>query len=592
MRLCSAVAASITILGLFACGPTVKNPEGDVLSIEVTPANATLTWTGAPLSQEYVATGTFEDGTVAVLTDVVFSLDTDGTRLGVFSADDFAVSGQAAGKGGVFAAAGDVIGGTSVIVVVHPVRVGPGVPSDGADKFPDVSPPGSMSPTVVYPLDSAVMPSSVKSPNVQWEGAVATDDLWRVRMTAGFATVDTILADAPGFSLSSQLSAADWQVLVQSASGGEITTSVDHWDPTNGAQGGSTVAVKMIRGDITGAIYYWNLGAGAMERIDASGRALAIPTPPAKPSGVNAGSRCVACHSVSKDGRYLSGSMWGGGEQGAVFDMSDPMVRTLDPAPTLAPLSTTTYTQLFTTFNHDGSRLMVNNGTGLSVIDPRNGAAVPTNGTALPTTGAAHPAWSPDGTSVAYISSVNGTWAVDYSAGDVSVLSATTTGDSFGPTTTLVTSAAAGAAYAAPSWPTFSPDSTWIAYGAGTNSRGRNDDPNVMQTYPGSLFMVNKAGGAAQRLDTACGGAHNCYLPNFSPYDTGEHVWLIFYSFRDYGNARAGTKGTARRQMWITAIEKSKLGTGDASSVPYWVPDQDVATQNMSAFWAPPAPIQ
>ena len=45
--------------------------------------------------------------------------------------------------------------------------------------------------------------------------------------------------------------------------------------------------------------------------------------------------------------------------------------------------------------------------------------------------------------------------------------------------------------------------------------------------------------------------------------------------------------------MWITAIDKSKLGTGqDPSSVPYWVPDQDVQTMNMSAFWSLPPPIQ
>jgi hypothetical protein len=70
-------------------------------------------------------------------------------------------------------------------------------------------------------------------------------------------------------------------------------------------------------------------------------------------------------------------------------------------------------------------------------------------------------------------------------------------------------------------------------------------------------------------------------------------VWLVFYSLRDYGNALAGTKGTQRRQMWVTAIDKSKLGMGvDPSMVPYWLPDQDSATENMSAFWAVPPPPQ
>jgi hypothetical protein len=55
-----------------------------------------------------------------------------------------------------------------------------------------------------------------------------------------------------------------------------------------------------------------------------------------------------------------------------------------------------------------------------------------------------------------------------------------------------------------------------------------------------------------------------------------------------------GTKGTTRRQLWVTAIDTTKLGTGvDPSLPPYWLPDQDVKTENMSAFWSvPPPPLQ
>ena len=81
-------------------------------------------------------------------------------------------------------------------------------------------------------------------------------------------------------------------------------------------------------------------------------------------------------------------------------------------------------------------------------------------------------------------------------------------------------------------------------------------------------------------------------MPNFSPYDEGGYFWMVFYSTRDYGNAQAGTKGTKRRQLWVVAIDKAKLASGDPSAVPYWLPDQDVQTANMTAYWALPPPLQ
>ena len=592
MRANHGVAALILLV---ACGPSVQDPSLELTSLDIEPANATLTYTGTPVSLDYKAIGHYADGHTAEVPDATFSLDADGQRLGDLAVAKFAASGAAGGKGGVLAQAGSVTAGTSVVVVIHPVNRGPDVPADGADKFPDDPPMGALSPTVVYPLASAVMPSSVKAPDVQWEGASSPTDLYRVRLTAGpFATVDTILAvpTSGPFAFESQLVDAQWRSLVHSAGNGPITVTVAHWDATTGAQGGAPVQVRMIEADVTGALYYWNLGQGQMERIDAAGRAPAIPNPPPRPS--EPGNHCVACHTVSHDGRYLAGSLWGGGLEGGVFDLSDPAIKTGNPAPTVAPVVPgSTYTQLFSTFNQDATRLMINAGTGLRVVDPKTGASIATAGTPLPTANAAHPAWSPDGTTVAFVNNItmNGqpaAWAVDYTRGDLQILPVTAP-DTFGPPSNLVAAANVDPAFAAPSWPSFAPDSQWIAYGAGVNSRGQNTGT----LYPGSLFVVNKAGGVTVRLDTACGGERRCYLPNFSPYDIGGYFWLVFYSFRDYGNVPAGTKGTGRRQMWITAIDKAKLAAGvDASAVPYWVPDQDVHTENMSAFWALPPPIQ
>jgi len=573
-----------------ACGPTSSGDDAEgLMQIEVLPADATIVWDNAAAPPVgYTAIGHYADGHTAELVDAVFSLDDAANRLGTLAVAEFTATGAAAGTGSVRATIGEVTGMTGVTVLVHRVN------GDDGGVFPDDPPPGGLSPVIAYPLDGAVMPATVKAPDVQWEGAAGGADVYRVRLVGGLATVDTIVPVTAGFKFESQPSAQDWTLLTISAGGQPIEVRVDHWDASTGAQGGQPVHVTAVDADVTGVVYYWNLSQGKMEQIDGAGRAPAIPFPPSSPTDGN--NRCVACHVVSRDGRYLAGELWGGGDKGAVFDMSDPAVKALDPAPTVAPVTPTSYTALFSTFNPDASRLLVNIGTQLQLIDPHTGTSVATTGVPLPSANAAHPAWSPDGATIVFANNIlNGGaaagWAVDYTSGDLQTI-AVTGPDAFAAPTSLVPSASVDPAFAAPSWPTFSPDSTWIAYGAGVNSRGRNNVGGTEVIFPGALFLIDRGGGTPVQLAAACGGARNCYLPNFSPYDSGGYYWLVFYSLRDYGNAQAGTKGTSRRQMWVAAIDKSKLGTGDPSLVPYWFPDQDAQTENMSAFWALPPPLE
>src|SRR5262249_31577323 len=152
---------------------------------------------------------------------------------------------------------------------------------------------------------------------------------------------------------------------------------------------------------------------------------------------------------------------------GAVFDLSKTSG---NPAPTLAPVNS--YNALFSTFNPDASRLLINDGTALRLVDPNYGQPLVTMGTALPASKAAHPAWSPDGSTIAFINNIDGAWAVDYTTGDLTVIPVTAQ-DTFGAPQTLVQSSTGNPAFKAPSWPSFTPDSQYIGFAGGTNSRGR-----------------------------------------------------------------------------------------------------------------------
>jgi hypothetical protein len=96
------------------------------------------------------------------------------------------------------------------------------------------------------------------------------------------------------------------------------------------------------------------------------------------------------------------------------------------------------------------------------------------------------------------------------------------------------------------------------------------------------------------RLDNANGGVSGTsgFWPTFSPYTTTEngstYYWIAFFSQRDYGNAQAGTKGTQRRQLWVTSV-KAGATTVDPSSVAYWLPGQDTTSDNAAGRWAPTA---
>lgn len=575
----SLIAVSALVSGLHcassgAGGSGDGGVDDDIVSIAVEPAAPTVTVSqGSAPELEFRLRATLTDGSTLVIGNVSWSLD--AFRLGAIGATDgrFVASGAAAGTANVTARLGDRDASTTITVRIEDEYVGPDVPPGYADKF-DNPGPGAGAANVLYPLDGVVMPSSVAPVHVQWDGG-EYGDIYRVTVESGLATVVSyVFHSGVNFTYDWPIAAESWTRLVNSAGDQPMRLLLDRYSfADDTAYRSIDIQMTVVEANLDGAIYYWDLARGKMLRITGDGREDFMPTPPASPT---TGSRCVACHTVSNDGRYLAAELWGGNEPGAVFDLTQDLSG--DPAPTV--VAPGAYSALFSTFSPDSTQLLVNIATRFELRDARTGAIVPTTG--LPQTGAAHPAWSPDGTLIAYAGNIDGTWAVDYTVSDLSILPVS--GTSFGPPT--VVRAADGLAN---SWPSFSPDSQWIAYGRGANSRARRDD--IGQTYPGSLWMVSRDGGASIELANATGGRNDSYLPNFSPFDTGGYYWVAFYTTAPYGNAQVGTRGTSRRQLWVTAVSNDPQAGVDPSHVPFWLPYQDTASNNMSAYWAPRPPV-
>ena len=564
----------------------------DVVSVEVEPKNVTIVTTpGNPASRTFTASLKLRDGST-VTTGLVPTWSTAARQYG----DINSVTGefQATGvQGGVTTVTATLVvpgstmtmsGSTSVTVQIARSFSTPNFPPAGVNRFSTLMPfDPQQSANLVYPLDRAVMPQNVFAADLQWLNG-APGDLFRVTLSKPNVEILAFLEHTGTFTNSFVVEQAAWRSFAQTNPDVDGVITVDRWvAATQTAYRSNEVKVRFARAALSGSVYYWAVNEGRVYRIDdgTNQRVNFMPNPPPVPGpdDPNRLDSCVGCHTVSPSGRYMAGRLGGGDNFGTVFDLTANLSG--NPPPSLFPPNQRKW--WFSSWNPTEDRLVVTTGpspTGLTLLNAMTGAVVPAGGDGLPSNNVTHPAWSPDGTAIACVSSV-ADWGVDYTDGTLSLIPVTGP-DTFGPMQNVLSGTSASipnrGSLRAPSYPVWTPDSQRLVFAQGTSAR------SSMQ--PAKLYVMRRDGTDVRELVNANGGLELSFEPRMSPFDSGGYYWLAFLSRRDYGNAAAGTRGANREQIWVTAIKKNPMPGEDPSEVGYWLPGQSPQSRNISAYWA------
>lgn len=561
-----------------------------LLEVRLEPPQAELTSVdGAQVEQVFSAVGVYSDGSSGPLPRAEYSLEP--LIVGSIGPSDgrFVANGVFGGEAKIRATVrhqGQVLEAEATVIVrLERHWFDPGISPNTPEFFEG---PGSGDPQLraqlVYPLDGAVMPENVFPADIQWLTA-ETGDIFEIVLSKPHVTVRSFVISSGGQPAQHwQVDRGNWRAVAQTDPEQALTIAVNRYQIDSRAlTRGAPIQIRFVPAAVAGSVYYWDIQAGRVVRINdgTDQRDAFMPTPPA----VASGDRCVGCHSISNSGRYMAGRLGGGNNIGGIFDLTRDL--TVDPPPTEFPISIEPPSARwwFSSWSPDDSRLITSvdettPNARLLLLDPFTGLEVTPAQGILPMGGVTHPAWSPTGEAIAFVSNTD-TWGGNNITGDISVLPVTGP-DSFGPAD-MLHSADSITPGSADSYPTWSPDGRLVVFANGSSSRSENGQA--------SLYLVPASGGPARRLDKASGGAmvQDTFQPNFSPFHQGGYFWVSYLSRRDYGNAQQGTAGTGRQQIWVSAIKDNPQPGEDPSEVGYWLPGQDVQSQNIAAFWAPRA---
>ncbi len=560
---------------------------GTLTSISITPAAPTIVVkNGAiPAPMAFQIMGMTSQGSQVQVSSGTWSYD----RFDVGSVDgsgNFTATGFVGGVGTLTAMAQGLMATTSVTVQLQMTLDPNNVAAMLGPTFAAATMPDPLL-SLDYPYDKTVFPRGLPAPVPQWCLGVAPactgngTDVYDIKFTSPTATFEafttTATPTAPSFSLPT-MPTDIWRTLTDSTTGA-MTFSIARYDGTN-AYTPATETWTIAAADLAGTIYYWEINNGTVVKMplgQAPGMFLQIP--PATPA-----IGCVACHSVSKDGSTVVAAFNGSASPWGTFNtQTGASIFVSGSDPSNGPAGSG-----FEAISPDGSLVLSGQEQQLAYLTLSQSTSAASLGQLNPGVGnPVQSAWSPDGAHVAFGVRTDGTW-LDYTTSTLWIAGVTPApSPSFSTPMQIVANTPTRTTTI---YPTFSPDSSWIAFERSTQARSRGAQAE--------LWLTSLDGQTIQSLDAANLGTglysqnDANYEPTFMPVAVGGYFWLVFVSERVYGNTLTDTtEGTSsapgrHKQLWVTAIDAQPMAGTDPSHPAFWLPGQETADQNMRGEWA------
>jgi hypothetical protein len=523
----------------------------------------------APAPVAFVAEAKTQSGATTTLSGE-WSFDRPDIAAITAGQGSFSASGLMGGKGVVTFKAGSLTATTTATVKLHyrddPQNVDPTIKQQF---WQATAPDAALS--VLYPYDKTVFPRGLAGPTLQWNGGGA-NDLYYIHAKSPTFELESWTYVPPPSRYAFPTGTTDiWKKLTDSTSG-DITVSIQRHDGTQ-AYVPVTRTWTIAPANLTGTIYFWEVNTGNVVRLRPGDTAPEDFLQ--KPAGVT----CVACHSVSKNGSKLVASFNGSASPWGTFDAATgASIYTYGVDPNDGPNGSG-----FQAISPTGSHVLwgqerqlpylslspVDSGAEITQLNPGSGYPVT-------------PAWSSDGKQIAFSVRSDGNWLDFYNATlwttDIDLAN-----PSFGNTHQIV---AADASRPCVTFPTYSPDSKWIAFERSTQVRSRGALADI--------WLTSADGSTQLALDQANGTgllqgseASSTYEPTFMPVAAGGYYWLVVVGERTYGNTLVDTDPTSRhKQLWVSAVDANPVPGQDPSHPAFWLPGQDLNNNNMRGEWS------